>query len=359
MKKNVKKLTVILIIGLFMSILAACGGNGNTQKTASDSKKNNESSNSSNDAGNELEEVKARLAHTYPIEEPVSKGVQKFSELVAEKSGGKIEITIFPSGQLYDDKSMPEALSTGQIEMGMNTVEMWSGQIPAAEFTILPLFSDFDQVHNALDNGISEIFVEELNKLGVQPLIWSDFGFAYFASKEEPLVSPEDFEGKRVRVTSPLLAKYVELAGGSPVTMGGAEVDQALQRGTIDAALSGITAFVKMQYFQYTDYYSGPQNVGLVTTSANLNWWNGLSDEAKEIITEAAAEAQLWTSEEVEKQVEMDVETLSSEGMEMVETNKEDFKEIREQIIQEYLKRSGETGEKIVDIIKKSTQESQ
>ncbi len=334
-------------VGL-VTVLIGCGSNNAEPATSEVEGKD--------DSNGEIQERTVRFAHTYPVEEPVAKGVEKFSELVAEKSDGKVNISVFPSGQLYNDQEMPEALTTGQVEMGMNTVEMWSGQIPAAEFTVLPLFSNYDQVHWALDNGIVDLLTTNLNEIGVEPLFWADFGFGYFASKDEPLISPENFEGKRVRTTSPVQAKMVELAGGTPITMGGAEVAQALQRGTIDAALSGITAFVALQYHQNSDYYSGPLNVGLISASTNLDWWNKLSEAEKSIIKEASHEAQLWISEEVEEQVEMDRQNLKSEGMEYVEVDNESFDEIYQQLIQDYITENGEDGKKIIEITEEAVE---
>lgn len=341
-----KKLFSVMLIGLLTIVIAACGGNEKEQ-TSSDS-------NSNIDV--EIEEMKFRVAHNLPVEHHISKGVEKFADLVSEKSGEKIDVSIFPSGQLYDDKTMAEAVTTGQIEMGMNTFTMWAGQIPAAELYSLDLYPNYDAIAEGLQNGIHDIFSEELNKLGAQPVLWGDYGMGYYASVGEPLSSPEAYKGKKIRVLSPMGAKYVELAGGTPVTMGGGDVDQALQRGTIDGGSSGVTSFVSRQYYQYTDYFVGPKNAGMFLMSANLDWWNGLSDEVKDLITEAASEAQSWITEEVVKQETEAIEKLESEGMEHAELDEESFKEINEELIDFYIERSGEIGEKLVEIAREAAE---
>ena len=301
-----------------------------------------------------LEEVKARLAHNYPVEHHTSQGYELFSELVKEKSDGKINITIYPSGQLYNDLSVPDAVSTGQIEMGVNALEMWTTLVPAAEAIVLPLFDDYSHVHAAIDGGLNDIFTSELNKVGARPLMWTDFGFAYYASKGEPLSTPENFKGKRIRTVSPLMSKYVELAGGSPVTISGSEVVQALQRGTIDGALSGLVGFTSVQYYEYTKNYSGPLNAGINLVTANEDWWQGLSTDAQKIITEAAAEAELWISEEGSKVFGEAEKQLADEGMVFVPMDKEAFADIEEALIEEYIDRTGEIGNQIVDTIRNS-----
>lgn len=345
---------LFLAVCLMMLLLAACSSE------EADSSTSNESTTPEGDQvqtsgeqvkEEELEEIEFGLAHNYPVELHTSKGLDLFAELVKEKSDGKINMKVYPTGQLYNDISMPDAVSTGQIEMGANTLEMWTSQVPAAEFVVLPLFDDYKHVHAAIDNGINDIFVEELNKVGAHPLIWSDFGFGYYASKEEPLSTPESFKGKRIRTTSPLMAKYVELAGGSPVTISGSEVTQALQKGTIDGALSGVSGFTAVQYYEFTKNYSGPQNAGVVLITVNLEWWNSLSEAAREIISEAADESEKWTTVEADIIYNESVAQLEEEGMTLVPVEKESFKAIEDELATEYLSRSGEVGKEILEII--------
>ena len=134
-----------------------------------------------------------------------------------------------------------------------------------------------------------------------------------------------------MRTTSPLMSKFVEAAGGTPITMPGAEVVQALQRGTIDAGLSAPVAFIAQQYYEMTEYYTGPQNAGISISLVNLDWWNSLSEETRNIILESSKEVEGWMSEEVQRQHEANAKTLSEKGMEFVEVDKKSFKAVEEQ----------------------------
>ncbi|TSI08984.1 TRAP transporter substrate-binding protein DctP [Lysinibacillus sp. BW-2-10] len=335
------KFLLLLVVGCLMMV--ACS-NGEKETVTTNATPSND-----NEGG--LEEVNARLAHSYPVELFVSKGYEKFAELAKEKSGGKINISIFPTGQLYLDVNMPDAVTTGQVEFGVNTLEMWTSHVPSAEFSVLPIFNDYDHVHNTFNTGLHDLFVEEFTKVGARPIMWSDFGYAYYASVDEALSSPDLFEGKKVRTTSPLMAKYVELAGGSPVTLSGEEVVQGLQRGTVDAALSGVAGFTARQYYEFTNKYSGPFNAGIVSLTVNDAFWNGLSKEAQDILLEAAKEAQEWTSAEQLKVHEESIKILEQEGMVYEELNKDAFSEIEQQVIDVYLDKTGEVGQKVIDII--------
>ena len=221
---------------LLIILLTACATDEETVNEV-------DSQSGSDESEEQIQEVKARIAHVYPPDLFITKGYDMFAELVAEKSNGKVNFTVYPAGQLYTDIAAPNAVSSGQIEMGITTLEMLSSNIPATEFSTLPIFDGYEHVRKSFENGVEDILKEELNKLSIEPLLWAEFGFAYISSKDKPLDTPESFVNRKVRTTSPLMSEFIELAGGSPVAISGGEVPQALQRGTIDAAVSGVAGF--------------------------------------------------------------------------------------------------------------------
>ena len=76
---------------------------------------------------------------------------------------------------------------------------------------------------------------EQLEKKGVRPLIWADYGFVQFANNKKAIKSPEAL-------------------GASSVTMGSGEVYMGIQRGTIDGQTSGTTAMRDRKMYEVTKY---------------------------------------------------------------------------------------------------------
>lgn len=71
--------------------------------------------------------------------------MDNFKAKVAEKFGSSLEITIYPAGQLYNDKNMNDAIISGGIDMGLNSVGRWASIVPAIDvFDVLFLFPDYD-----------------------------------------------------------------------------------------------------------------------------------------------------------------------------------------------------------------------
>ena len=79
---------------------------------------------------------------------------------------------------------------------------------------------------------------------------------AFFSKK--PVRKPEDFKGLKTRVHSVALASLVAGLGGEPLTIAFAEVYTALERGTLDAAISGTKPGYGLRWYEVSKYLVGP-----------------------------------------------------------------------------------------------------
>lgn len=356
MFKN-KKFMLTGVLCLFMLVLVACSSDEDSSKDVEESSAATTTASTTeaaDETNGEIQEVKAKLAHFYSPDIFTYEGYELFADLVSEKSDGKIKFTIFPAGQLYNDANLPTAISSGQVELGVTVGETWASNIPALEFNTLPIFDDTAHFRKALNGGIREIVSDQLATIDVKPLIWTYFDFSYFASSKSALVSPEDFVDKKIRTTGPLMAKFVELSGGTPVAIPAVDVPQALQRGTVDASVSGVTAFQSWKYYEYTDYYSGPFNPGLVLLSANTKWWNSLNEATQNVILEAAKETEDFLVVSHDKVTEEAKAFLTEKGMKYEAVDIAQFSDAIAPLKEQYLSAAGDAGQQIVDIIESS-----
>ena len=81
--------------------------------------------------------IEYKLAYHLPADHPLAKGVESFIQKVKEKTHGEVTITAYPAGQLYNDKSMNDAIMTGGVDMGLNTVGRWATVVPEMTDTSL------------------------------------------------------------------------------------------------------------------------------------------------------------------------------------------------------------------------------
>ena len=332
-----RKWMALLVMVTF--IMAGCGGNKAAQPPKAPDK------------------VTVKLAHNLPTSHHLARGMESFAQKVNEKSKGNIQVNIYPSGQLFNDKSMNDAIMTSGVEMGLNSVAMWSSVIPSMEIFDVPfLFPSYDRIKKALDSGVGDKMSKEMEKKGARALIWADYGFVQFANSKRPLTKPEDFKGLKLRGYGELPSETIKALGASPVTMGAGEVYMALQRGTIDGQTSGTTAMYDRKMYEVTKYltitnHAFPEFI----LAVNLKFWNSLSDEQRKIMQAAADEVRDQIRDETKNEDEKALKLLKEKGMEVYvvpESEIGQWQKATESVQTLYLQRTGAIGKELVEICK-------
>lgn len=126
--KLAKKFTAAALIAA-MVLIAGCGG-GADKKAATPSGA----------------KVTLKMAAHLPASHLLVKAMNDLKAKTAEKSGGTVDIQIYPAGQLFNDKSMNDALISGGIDMGLNTVGRWANIVPTMDVFDLPfLFPTYEK----------------------------------------------------------------------------------------------------------------------------------------------------------------------------------------------------------------------
>jgi tripartite ATP-independent transporter DctP family solute receptor len=303
-------------------------------------------------------EVMLRYAGDLPVGNHLTRGQEFFAEQVKEISKGGVEIQVFSAGTLFTDKDFTKAVPSGAVDMAQTLISRWSGIVPAANFTELPLFFDgWPHAWRVYDSEVGEVISKGMEKAGVKVLFWMQDGKAALASKH-PVKTLQDFKGKRVRVPSELGAYTIKALGGAPVFMGGGEVYLALQRGTVDAAISSMTSFVDRKYFEVTKYITEPNFMfGLYACVINLNKWNSLSADVQKILKAAGNKTQEWGRQEVEQSDSRAMQELKSKGMEVYDlpkAEKEAWRDALKPVYDLVLQKSGDEGPKMFESANKA-----
>ena len=303
-------------------------------------------------------EIMLRYAGDLPVGNHLTRGQDFFAERVKELSKGRVEIQVFSAGTLFTDKDFNKAVPSGAVDMGLTLISRWSGIVPAANFTELPLFFDgWPHAWRVYDSEVGEIISKDMEKAGVKVLFWMQDGKAAIASKK-PMKTLDDFKGKRVRVPSELGAYTIKALGGAPVFMGGGEVYLALQRGTVDAGISSVTSFVDRKYYEITKYITEPNFMfGLYACVINLNKWNSLPPDVQKILKAAGEKTQEWGRGEVEKSDSTALAELKKRGMDVYDlpkAEKEAWRNALKPVYDVVLKSCGADGQKMFDSANKA-----
>jgi tripartite ATP-independent transporter DctP family solute receptor len=260
-----------------------------------------------------------RFAGNLPANHFVTRGQEFYARQIEARTKGKVKVEVYPAGQLFSDKDLIRALPNGAVDMAEATCAQWTGIEPLWLMFDLPyFFKDRNHWHRVVDSEVGTILKEEFEKKsGVKVLYWMDFGSSAFASKT-PLRTMEDFKGKRIRGVGEAVLKGIQALGASPVFLGGGEVYLALQRGTIDAANSGMSSFWERKYYEVTKYISAPDfTLGMFVVLINKKKWDSLPADVQKDMLDAAEEAKQWGRVESEKADTEAVSLLKGKGVEI------------------------------------------
>ncbi|WP_425058731.1 C4-dicarboxylate-binding periplasmic protein DctP [Sporomusa carbonis] len=333
---------IIFLMAVSLVILAGCGKVPEQKQAA---------------ATGSSGKIVAKLAHNLPVTHHLARAMEDFAKKVNEKSQGNIQINIYPSGQLFNDKSMNDAVMTGGVEMGLNSAAMWSSVIPAMEIFDVPfLFPSYDRIKKAIDSGVGEKLSGEMEKKGARVLMWADYGFVQFANSKRPLTQPEDFKGLKLRGYGELPSETIKALGASPVTMGAGEVYMALQRGTIDGQTSGTTAMYDRKMYEVSKYLTVTNHAfPEFLVAINLKFWNSLTADQKKIIQEAADEVRDSIRAQTQNEDIKTLQALKEKGMEVYVVPESDipvWQKATEPVQAIFVKRAGAVGQEVIDICK-------
>ncbi len=301
-----------------------------------------------------------RITLQLPIKSHLGQNLLQFEEEVEKASGGDIQVEIYPSAQLYKDKEVPQAVSSGAIEMGVASLTRFAGTIPAVDVFYVPFLLDSaDKVKKATSPGspIRGPIDEAVLATGARILWWQPYGNTILLSKKQPLHGPADVKGKKVRVFGKTLGKWVEVVGGKPVLTSGSEQFLAYQRGVVDIGMTGITTVKSRKLNEVMDAVTRVPIAAIeFVVVINEKVWQGLSDREREIISTAAANAEKAINERIVEIEEDAAKYAVDSGMIVYDPTPEEmaaWREASQPMFELFAKEAGELGTRLVEEAKK------
>ena len=283
------------------------------------------------------------------------KNVEMFTKCVSEKTN--LEFQIFPSAQLYRDKEVPQAVSSGAIEMGMVTTARFAGTIPAMEIFDVPFATGMrgDVVKMIAPGAKVRVLLDDaIAATGARVIWWIDYGRTVFLSKKDkPIRQPSDLKNMKVRVLGRTYGEFVEVNGGAPTLTSGSEQFLAYQRGTVNAGMTGVASVKSRKLYEVMDVTTFTEHAHIEFLSLiNEKFWNGLTDNERATMTSCGQEAEKANRENVTKIEQEAIDFLKSKGGEIITLNEEELATWRasgKPVVESYLKHSGELGKKVYE----------
>jgi tripartite ATP-independent transporter DctP family solute receptor len=182
-------------------------------------------------------EFSYKYANNSPVTHPLNIRTSEAAARILEKTGGKVEIKVFPNNQLGSDTDMLSQLRSGALEFFTLSGLILSTLVPVASINGVGFaFKDYGQVWPAMDGALGTLVRNEIGKRGLYAFAkMYDNGYRQITSATKPIKTPEDLSGFKIRVpASPLWTSLFKAFGASPTTINFNEVYSALQTHVVD-----------------------------------------------------------------------------------------------------------------------------
>jgi tripartite ATP-independent transporter DctP family solute receptor len=267
-------------------------------------------------------DVKWRMASKMPPKSPEGMAFQLFIDRVGELSGGKMEISLFPSEQLGKTEATLEQLQAGILQIYAEGDAYLKKYVPDMKFTSLPFFFN-DRKHWA--NFMSSDMVGGwLNEVAEKHNIMvlgkvSDFvrGPYRVMVATKAVNSLDDLKGMKLRMYSDELSLTVwKHLGMNTIILPWTEVYEALGRGVVQAANSPMALVESMKFYEQAKYIirhdEFPQGIAFMT---NYKAYKALSPELQKVLLTAHGDACSYSAEIMNKSAEESIERMKSKGV--------------------------------------------
>ncbi|RXT46242.1 C4-dicarboxylate ABC transporter [Bosea sp. Tri-44] len=206
----------------------------------------------------QAQNVTLRSTDIHPDGYPTIEAVKYMSQLLEQRSNGKIKIQVFHSAQLGQEKDTIEQTRFGVIDINRINMAPFNNLIPATNVPSLPfIFRSVDHMRKVMDGPIGDNLLKEFEKHDLIGLAFYDSGSRSFYNSKRAINSPADMKGMKIRVQqSDMFVALVQALGGNATPMPFGEVYSGLQTGVIDGAENNWPSFESTRHFEVSKFYS-------------------------------------------------------------------------------------------------------
>jgi len=286
-------------------------------------------------AAEDIKERTIRWGHLQNKEHPVSIGLNKFAEIVAAKSGGKLKVREFPNSSLGSEIQEQAALQGGTQEMMSASTTTLAGIVKEMGVFDFPfLFANEAEADAMLDGPIGTRLRERLPEHGLIALAYWENGFRYVTNSKRPINRPEDMDGLKIRVMpNPVYMETFKTMKANPVPLPFGELFTAMETKTVDAQENPYPIIAANKFNEVQKYLSNTRhsyNSFIVLFSKKI--WDTYSPAEQKILQDAAIEARAYERKVSREMAGKSLADLKAKGMVVNDLSPAELARMREQL---------------------------
>jgi len=237
-----------------------------------------------------------KLAHGATADQAIGQALQKFGQLVEQKSGKAAKVEVHLAGSLYNERTSLEAIVNGAVDFGGGSNANWAAFTRTFMFMDLPYVINDEQAFKRMMHGqIGQEIRKRFEKDGFKLLmILDNGGFRDVVNTKRPIRTPADLKGLKFRTTtSPVEIAMFRAWGAIPTAIDWAEVYNALSSGVVDGEFVMPTWLATAKHYEVLKHSTRNRAViGVQTLAMRKDRFDKLPANIQKAILEAATEAE-------------------------------------------------------------------
>ena len=311
-KKRVNPLRTLVTSGLIAAILASIGAVNAA----------------------EIREQSFRFASAQVSEHPFTMAGQRFAEVIAEKTGGKMKAKLYAAATLGGDAQVISSLQGGTVDATFVTAGLISPMDKNFGIFYLPMtFQTPEQADKVVDGPFGKKLLDRLANQNLVGLAWWEHGYRDVSNSKRPITKLEDFQGLKLRtIQIPIIVDIYKALGANPVPLAWTEVYTALEVKAVDGQETAIPSFNGARLAEVQKYLSLTNVVyDPLIVLFSKKTWDRLNSDEKKVVTEAAQEATLY-QRKINREVIESVTKSPKGGLAVNEVSAAEKKRMRERV---------------------------
>lgn len=299
----------------------------------------------------DIKERVIKVSHVVPKDHPFQVGIDKYAEIVAEKSGGKIKVRGYPDGQLGAELQSISAAQGGVLEMALVSTAAAATVVKSFGVIDLPfIFSNWQEADLILDGPVGRKMLDKLPEKGLIGLCFWENGFRHVTNSKRPITKAEDFKGLKIRtIQNPVFIDIFNTLGANATPMPFTEVFTALESKAIDGQETPYSNIHANKFYEVQKYVSATGHIyGGAVLLMGKKTWDQLSADEKKIMQDACYPARDFERRFNREQDPKLLADLKAKGMIFNEISPQEHARMRELLKPVYDKYSKELGEDVV-----------
>ncbi|MCF4115195.1 TRAP transporter substrate-binding protein DctP [Dethiosulfovibrio acidaminovorans] len=220
---------------------------------------------------------------------------REFAKLLKEKSGGTIELSIFPLGTLGTPQEIYDLCRQGSVDFLLDGAGQVGARVPENQIFSIPFFfsDDDDENERILSQSVAlnEYLTSAYERQGVTVLAyWSEGAMDWTSNRN--LTFPEDFKGLKIRtMPSDIIGRCYETLGAKPRIVPFMEVYTSLHLGHVEAQENAPYIVEEMGFMDFQSHYvRSKHKIYVMQTMVNLKMWKNLPQDVRDIVLESIEE---------------------------------------------------------------------